>query len=151
MSCAPYMTGGGEQGALWDTSLMGVFHGFSVATTRGDLARAYLEGVIFEIRRCLDVLSETWPVRHVMLSGRLARNPALVQMFADASGRSVQVFGYDSSAAIGAAALAGEQLSVQLPDKTVHRASDTATFYEGAYARFLSLYPVIARGSAKSD
>lgn len=151
VTCGPYMAGGGEQGALWDTSLTGVFHGLGVATTRADLARAYLEGVIFEIRRCLDVLSETWPVRHVMLSGRLARNPALVQMFADATGRSVQVFGYDSSAAIGAAALAGEQLAVKLPDETVLRPSDTAVFYEAAYARFLSLYPVIARGGAKAD
>lgn len=151
VSCAPYMTGGGEQGVLWDTSLTGVFHGLSVATTRGDLVRAYLEGVIFEIRRCLDVLSETWPVHNVMLSGRLARNPALVQLFADATGRSVQVFGYGSSAAIGAAALAGEQISLKLPDETVLRPSDAATFYEGAYMRFLSLYPVIARGRAKAD
>ncbi len=145
------MTGGGEQGALWDTSLTGVFHGLSVATTRADLARAYLEGVIFEVRRCLDVLSETWPVRHVVLSGRLARNPALVQMFADASGRSVQIFGYDSSAAIGAAALAGEQLAVALPDATIYRPGAAAAFLEGAYARFLSLYPVIARRAAEAD
>ncbi|MBC2775544.1 FGGY-family carbohydrate kinase [Rhizobium sp. AQ_MP] len=145
VTCAPYMTGGGEQGALWDTSLTGVFHGLSVASSRADLARAYLEGVIFEVRRCLDVLSETWPVRQVMLSGRLSRNPALVQMFADGSGRSVQVFGYESSAAIGAAALAGEPLAVRLPDATVYRPGAAAAFHERAYAGFLSRYPVIAR------
>ncbi|MEN5300162.1 FGGY-family carbohydrate kinase [Brucella sp. TWI559] len=144
-TCAPYMTGGGEQGALWDTSLTGVFHGLNVSTTRADLARAYLEGVILEIRRCIDVLSETWPVRHLVLSGRLARNPALVRMFADMTGRSVQVFGFGSSAAIGAAALAGEPLIIKLVDAPVIIPDGSAHEYERIYARFMSLYPSIAR------
>lgn len=144
-TCAPYMTGGGEQGALWDTSLTGVFHGLNVSTTRGDLARAYLEGVIFEIRRCIDVLSETWPVRHLVLSGRLARNPALVQMFADMTGRSVQVFDCGSSAAIGAAALAGEPLAIDLTSAQVAVPSENTHEYEAVHARFISLYPSNAR------
>ncbi|GLU27370.1 MULTISPECIES: xylulokinase [Brucella/Ochrobactrum group] len=144
-TCAPYMTGGGEQGALWDTSLTGVFHGLNVATTRADLARAYLEGVILEIRRCIDVLSETWPVRHLVLSGRLARNAALVQMFADMTGRSIQVFDFGSSAAIGAAALAGESLTIQLINTPVIVPTDTARDYEPVHARFMALYPHIAR------
>lgn len=151
VTCGPYMTGGGEQGALWDTSLKGVFHGLAVTASRADLARAYLEGVLFEVRRCLDVLSETWPVRHVVLSGRLARNPALVQMFSDATGRSVQIFGHGSSAAIGAAALAGDPISVTLPQEAVYQPAGEARFYEGAYSDFLSLYPVIARGQPKTD
>lgn len=146
-TCAPYMTGGGEQGALWDTSLTGVFHGLNVSNKRGDLARAYLEGVIFEIRRCIDVLSETWPVRHLVLSGRLARNPALVQMFADMTGRSVQVFDCGSSAAIGAAALAGEPLAIDLTDAPITIPTDAARDYDAIYARFMSLYPTIARRS----
>lgn len=145
-TCAPYMTGGGEQGALWDTSLTGVFHGLNISTTRADLARAYLEGVIHEIRRCIDVLSETWPVRHLVLSGRLARNPALVQMFADMTGRSVQVFGFGSSAAIGVAALAGEPLIIKLIDAPVIVPTDSAHEYERVHTRFMSLYPNIARG-----
>ena len=144
-TCAPYMTGGGEQGALWDTSLTGVFHGLNVSTTRADLARAYLEGVILEIRRCIDVLSETWPVRHLVLSGRLARNPALVHLFADMTGRSVQVFGFGSSAAIGAAALAGEPLLNNFVDASVTTPGDNVHQYERVYAHFMSLYPTIAR------
>lgn len=149
-TCAPYMTGGGEQGALWDTSLTGVFHGLNVSTKRGDLARAYLEGVIFEIRRCIDVLSETWPVRHLVLSGRLARNPALVQMFADMTGRSVQVFDCGSSAAIGAAALAGEPMAINLTNAPITVPTDAARDYDAIFVRFLSLYPFIARCSQQA-
>ena len=48
----PYLVGG-EQGALWDATAPAAFVGLSLRHERADLARALLEGIAFEMRRCL--------------------------------------------------------------------------------------------------
>jgi xylulokinase len=70
----PYLAGG-EQGALWNPRLQGALFGLTVRHTRADIARAFLEGVFFEIRRCVDVLAETTPVEAVTVSGNLVASP----------------------------------------------------------------------------
>jgi sugar (pentulose or hexulose) kinase len=98
----PYLAGG-EQGALWDPSLRATVRGLTLDTARSDLARAFLEGVGFEIRRCIDVLAETEPVAEVVLAGHMTEVPFAVQMLADILGRPVQPFPATSPAALGAA------------------------------------------------
>jgi sugar (pentulose or hexulose) kinase len=106
----PYV-GGGEQGALWDPSLRGAVTGLSLSHGRDDIARAYLEGVAFEIRRCLDVIAERQPVREVVFSGHAAASAMTLRFYADALGVAVRPCALRSSAAVGAAlsarALAG--------------------------------------------
>jgi sugar (pentulose or hexulose) kinase len=99
---APYLAGG-EQGALWDPTLRGAVQGLTLHTDRSDLARAYMEGVGFEIRRCIEVLAETNAVAEVVLAGHLAEIPFALQMLADILARPVQPFPPFSPAALGAA------------------------------------------------
>jgi xylulokinase len=102
----PYLAGG-EQGALWNPRLRGAVLGLNLRHTPGDIARAYLEGVFFEIRRCIDVLAETAPVDEVRVSGGLVASRSTLQMLADIVQRPVGVTPYRSPAAAGAAQLAG--------------------------------------------
>ncbi len=99
---APYLAGG-EQGALWDPTLTGMLRGLTLRHGRADIARAYLEGTGFEMRRCLDVLEESAPVRHVVLSGGSAGTLATVQLLSDVLGVDVHVRPMVSAAAVGAA------------------------------------------------
>ena len=99
---APYLAGG-EQGALWNPSLRGALQGLTLHTERSDLARAFMEGVGFEIRRCIEVLAETNPVTEVVLAGHAAQLPFALQMLADILARPVQPFPPLSPAALGAA------------------------------------------------
>jgi xylulokinase len=99
---APYLAGG-EQGALWNPHLRGAVQGLTLHTDRPDLARAFLEGVGFEIRRCIEVLAETSTVAEVVLAGHLAQVPFSLQLLADILARPVQPFPPLASAAIGAA------------------------------------------------
>jgi xylulokinase len=104
----PYL-GPGEQGALWEPDLTGAFTGITLRTTRAELARGILTGVVLELRRCLDVLAEATgrPDAPVMLSGAGGRAEAFRRDLADATGRRV-VFDpaeHDHSA-VGAARLA---------------------------------------------
>ena len=98
----PYLAGG-EQGALWNPALRGSILGLTLQHTAADIARAFLEGVCFEIRRCLEVLMETAPVRTVFLAGHLVGRPSSLQMLADILQQPVQPFESGSAAALGAA------------------------------------------------
>lgn len=98
----PYLAGG-EQGALWNPNLRGAILGLNLQHTASDLARAFLEGVFFEVRRCIEVLAETAPVKSVMVSGNITRSPSSTQLLADILLRPVGTVLEQSPAAIGAA------------------------------------------------
>lgn len=145
---APYLAGG-EQGALWDPTLSGVLHGLSTEVTGSDLARAYLEGVFFEMRRCLDVLGDGTAINGVVLSGAAVSNPELVQLLADAIGRPVQGFQHASPSAIGAAMLgapeaARKAVASHLLGPEIVPGS-MCDIYDLLYQRHIDLFPRIAR------
>jgi xylulokinase len=149
---APYLAGG-EQGALWDPTLRGVLHGLSLLHTASDIARAFLEGVQFEIRRCIDVLSEASPVRHVVLASHATTSREMLGMMADILGRSVHAYEHKSPAALGAAQLtapAGLQANT-VGARSTHPIvvpGPNAAEYEGIYRRYTSLFPRVARRPA---
>lgn len=141
---APYLAGG-EQGALWDPSLRGAILGLTLRHTPDDIARAFLEGVGFEIRRCLDVLAETAPVRGVVVAGHLTEHATSLQMLADILQQPVQPFPPVSPAALGAAlgalqAIAatpqGQRTRSSWPRKVLPAAN--ADTYQQLYAHYLA-------------
>jgi xylulokinase len=99
---APYLAGG-EQGALWDPNLRGALGGLTLRHAARDIARAFLEGVYFEIRRCIDVLAESAPVRGIVVTGGVVDHASSLQMLADILQQPVQPARAVSSAAEGAA------------------------------------------------
>jgi xylulokinase len=103
----PYLAGG-EQGALWNPRLAGALIGLNLRHTRADVARAYLEGLFFEIRRCIEVLAETVAVTRVAVSGNVAGSATSLQLLADVLNRPVLATPHRSAAAVGAARLALE-------------------------------------------
>lgn len=144
---APYL-GGGEQGALWDPSLRGALLGLDLAHGPGDIARAFLEGVAFEVRRCLDVLGETYPVGQVVLAGAAAENDALVALFADALARPVTAHRAASPAAIGAALIAPGAAGVIEPSAAVAGSvapGPGSIAYETLYRTHRRHFPAVAR------
>ena len=110
----PYLAGG-EQGALWNPQLRAGLFGLRVQHSRNDIARAYLEGVCYELRRCLDVLAEHDPVVRVMVSGNITRSAGSIQMLADILKRPVGIVAEKSPAAYGAALLAGRGFAAAAP------------------------------------
>ena len=123
---APYLAGG-EQGALWDPTLRGAVSGLTLRHTASDLARAFMEGVCFEIRRCLEVLAESTPIRRVVVSGHLTDHPSSLQMLADILGRPVQIYpaAAESPAALGAALGAFQRTAQSQPARLERSRSAT--------------------------
>ena len=140
----PYLAGG-EQGALWNPRLRGGLFGLTVRHSRADIARSFLEGVFFEVRRCIDVLAESAPLDSVVTSGNIVRSPSSMQMLADILQRPVSAVRTKSPAATGAAALArgvaglaGDSARKVL-DRDVSRPDASAgAAYEALYRRYLA-------------
>jgi sugar (pentulose or hexulose) kinase len=114
----PYL-GPGEQGALWDPDLRGVLTGLTLAHGAGHIARALLDGITLESRRCAEVLASAVGTRgDIVMSGPSVRSAAVTRALADATGRRVRWPadpGHPASA-WGAAALALEAIGEAVPE-----------------------------------
>jgi len=85
----PYVAPG-EQGALWDPDLTGSITGLHVGHTQADIARALVDGIVIESRRCLATLEENGiDAGQVQVSGGSASDPWFRRQLADATGRVV--------------------------------------------------------------
>jgi xylulokinase len=124
----PYLSGG-EQGALWNPRLHGAIVGLNLRHAPSDIARAYLEGVCFEVRRCVEVLAETTPIDSVRVSGNIVHSSSSAQMLSDVLGRPVTAVPDKSPAAVGAALLARRILHA--PGITQHSRDSRNTESQG--------------------
>ena len=87
----PYLTPG-EQGALWDPLLDGAITGLNLSHGREHLARALVNGIVLESRRCLAVLDETCGAgRAVEVAGGSAADPSFRADLADATRRPISM------------------------------------------------------------
>lgn len=132
-------------------AMRGAFANLDLRHTRGDMARAAMEGVAFGLRQALDALRGLVPVAEpLMLVGGGAKAPLWRQIYADVYGlRVVRASIGQQAAALGAAAVAGVGCGLWPDFDVVERVasiSDEArpdpaahAVYEALYARFRSL------------
>jgi len=114
----PYLTPG-EQGALWDPLLRGAIAGLDLGHSREHLARAMVNGIVLESRRCLGVLDETCGFgRAVEVAGGSAAVPSFRTDLADATRRPVSMPRDDDTdhSARGAALIAALAVDGSWPD-----------------------------------
>jgi xylulokinase len=102
----PFLTG--ERGGVAGPDDRGAWLGLSAGTTRADLARAAVEGVVAAIAAAARLLGV--PEGAVLLAGGGARSPLVAQVLAEALERPVRPLGLRSASAVGAARLAGRGL-----------------------------------------
>jgi xylulokinase len=108
----PFLTG--ERGGVAGPSARGSWAGLSAVTTRADLARAALEGVVFAVAAGLDLLGAPGPGETVVVTGGGARDAAVQHLLADVLGRPVQHVQVRSASAAGAAVLAARGVGLEL-------------------------------------
>ncbi len=93
----------------WDSNARGLIIGLTRGTTRAHIARAALEGIVFQ---CAEVLSAMerdaqTPLKELRADGGASRNDLLMQLQADISGVPVIRPVITETTALGAAFLAG--------------------------------------------
>jgi len=119
---APFLAGG-EQGVLWNPLLRGTLTGLTLAHGGVQIMRALLEGMCFEVRRCLEVFEEEGRISFVRIAGWMASIPQELQLLADVIGRPVHAFRLDSASAVGATFL------TELIDTKTHFANVKPTVF----------------------
>lgn len=102
----PYLMG--ERSPLLNADARGVFFGLSGMHTRQDMLRAVMEGVIYSLRDCLDVLQEMGvPFDEMLATGGGGNSPFWRQMMADLYNCPVRTVDNKEGPALGTAILAG--------------------------------------------
>ena len=106
----PYLQG--ERCPYWDSNLRASFTGVSISSTRGDFARALMEGVAFSLRDCYRTLEEMrLPVKRIFLIGGGARSRLWSEIVANVFNRPVSV-PTPGDASFGACLLAGVGIGI---------------------------------------
>jgi xylulokinase len=102
----PYMMG--ERAPIWHTHARGVFFGLSLATTRGELVRAILEGAAYALRHNVEVARAAGlSLREVRSVGGGTRSPLWNQIKADVLGLPIALPTTSVGAPFGGAVLTG--------------------------------------------
>jgi L-ribulokinase len=143
----------GNRSVLVDHELSGVIVGMTLATRTEDVYRALLEATAFGTRRIIEAFTNSGvPVYEFVVAGGLLKNAALMQIYADVTGRSLSVIDSAEGPALGsaihaavaagaypdvpsaAAAMGKLRRAVYTPDPQRHRD------YSALYAEYCTLH-----------
>jgi xylulokinase len=149
----PHFSGSGTP--LLDTTSKGAILGLTFATTHATIAKAILEGLVFELRVNTDLLKEAGVVideLHAVGGG--ARSPLWLQLKADICRIPLRVPQVTEAACLGAALLAGTaagtypdlgtavERTVRLEQRVEPRPESVAA-YEERYRLYQQVYPTL--------
>ena len=122
---------GGERSPGWHPHAAMTISGITLHTTPGEIARASLEAVIFQLGEVHDQLThllagQSAQPRLIVNGGALLKSPLLCQILADTLNRPLELSESSEASARGAALLALETLKI-LPDLTQFTPETTQT------------------------
>jgi xylulokinase len=109
----PYFSG--ERTPINDPHARGVVAGASLATTRGDLYLALLEGITYATRANIEALAALASIHRIVAVGGGTSDPLLLQLVSDASGFIQEIPRVTIGASRGDAMLAGLASGVLRP------------------------------------
>lgn len=143
----------GNRTPLNDASLTGVMTGITCATLPEHQYRAWIEALAFGTRRILENYeTHGVPVKRVFVSGGIAgKNPLLMQIFADVTGKRLEKVRSSQAAALGSAicgaAAAGIWPDLKTAAQKMHSPVETVyepdmavkSVYDQLYQKYLAL------------
>ncbi len=146
----PYMAG--ERSPIWNPDAKGVFFGLDYSKTRGDIARAVLEGAAYALRHNLETAGSAVPGESLLRAvGGAARSRLWMQIKADVTGHPICAVSDGEATGMGCAMLAGagcglypnlKETVKDLVSQDTPYVPDTRnkTVYDERYAAYLKLY-----------
>lgn len=104
----------GLSAPYWDSYARGMIIGITPGTTRGHLARATLEGIVYSVRDFIDTMSNLsgYQISQIAVDGGASKNDLLTQIQADQLGVEVVRPRNTEATSLGAALLAGLAVGV---------------------------------------
>jgi xylulokinase len=148
----PYFTPSGTP--YFDTRTPGAILGLRMATTRGQVLRALVEGVAFEMRLNMEILDRAGcRINELLATGGGARNRAWTQLKADVMGKPITTVRASQAGCLGAAMLARSAVTGRplrrIADEmvrlggVVHPHPKRAAFYRDRFSAYRQLYPAL--------
>ena len=147
----PYLTG--ERTPHMDSKAKGVFFGLTLAHDGAALERAVMEGVVFALKDCLNVLLEMGvECKRIIAAGGGARSDVWLQMQADIFERPVYRSASDEQACLGAAITAAVGVGkykdymeacaacVKEPERAFYPIAENVEVYRKMYPVYRELY-----------
>ena len=101
----PYLLG--ERSPHWDLDARGAFVGLGISSEKGDMARAVLEGVAFNLKIILDILGKYTRIEDVILIGGGTKGRTWLQIISDIWQKELKVPQYLEEATSMGAAICG--------------------------------------------
>ena len=102
----PYLLG--ERAPRWNPNAKGAFFGLTASTTREQVCRSVMEGILMNLSVCLDILKKQTPVEELLFIGGSAQSPVWQRGVADIFGTRVLVPRIlEEANSMGAAVIAG--------------------------------------------
>lgn len=154
----PYFTPSGTP--YFETDVKGAILGLSLSSTRGEVLRSLLEGVAFEMRLNLDIMSRSGiKIDELVAVGGGAKSKKWTQLKADVLNRPITTVAVTEAGCLGAAILAragdtGEDIKsvankwVQTTD-VIEPNRDHSDVYDARFADYVRLYPALKKLSAE--
>ena len=150
----------GNRSTLVDHRLSGLLVGLTLATRPQDIYRALLESTAFGTRRILEAFTDAGvPVQRLVIAGGLLGNPFLMQIYADVTGRPLDVIDSSQGPALGsamhAAVAAGAYDDIEQAGEAMGRRRndvyqpdpDRQQAYDELYASYAELYEYFGTGN----
>ena len=149
----------GARSFRWEPRARGALIGLTLGTTDGDLARAVLEGIAFEVAACLETLrTSVGAIDRLHLTGGGHGDPFICQLVADVTGVASITFGERDGALAGAMLLAGSAIGVWTDVRAAAAARlGQRTWYEpdpgrhGTYRGLAARYEAAVAGALCAD
>ena len=150
----PHMGGSGSP--VVDSRSRGSFAGLRTTSTRGDLLRAVIEGVDFQLRDMIEEMKKNvgFEMTRLVVAGGAVRNGFWLQNKADVIGRAIEVPDVEDASPLGAAMLAGIGVGayrdeadafaqVSKPARTFEPDPAAADVYDRRFGIYRKLYPAL--------
>ena len=149
----PYLVG--ERSPHNDVNIRGSFMNLSMNSTRGQMSKAIMEGVIFAIKDCLEIANKNGICpQEATICGGGAKSEKWKQMAADILNIPIKVLKTEQGPSFGAAILAmvGDGLYKDVSsaandivevERIIYPNINKQKYYQDKYYKFHSLYPLI--------
>jgi xylulokinase len=144
----------GERGPVADPLARGALVGLTLCHGRAHVARAVIEGTVYQIRRLIEARARGAPPPGVVACGGAARSAFWMQMLADVTRLPLRVPEVVEAAALGAAILGGAAAGLLSVDEAqprmVHSGAayrpdpQRGAQYDAAYDRYCRLDDLLA-------
>jgi len=148
----PYLLG--ERSPRWNADAKGAFVGLTISSTKSDMMRSVLEGVGYNLKIILDIISRENPVDKITAIGGGAKSGVWLQILADIWQKPIEALEYlEEATSMGAAICAGKTIgafngfdkiySCNRPVKLIQPNTANAITYDKLYSLFNKIYDAL--------